>query len=398
MDTSALYLKKHHDQRLRGGHCWIYSNEIDIQRSPLKAFQPGDAVEIFDSSEKWLGYGYINPNTLLTARVVSRDRDHPLSRALLVHRINIALGLRQRLYPTPHYRLLFGEGDGLPGLVVDRFEDLLVVQITTVGMERMREEIIAALDKTLHPSAILLRNDTPARAMEGLERSVEVALGTVPDQVTVQEHGLYFQLSPHSGQKTGWFFDQAANRQRMHRFAPGKRVLDLFCYLGAWGIQAAAQGASEVLCVDSSASALEGVVRNAHNNGVAEQVQTLQGDAFEVLKELRGERRKFDLVLVDPPAFIKKRKDLRQGTIAYRRLNQLAMQLVERDGILISSSCSHHLEEAALLGECQQAARHTDRFAQLLERGQQGPDHPIHPAIPESAYLKSLTLRVLGRM
>ncbi len=395
METSPLYLKKHQERRLRGGHCWVYSNEIDTARSPIKGYQAGDPVEVLDHQGKWLGHGYINPHTLLAVRLASRDRAHPLDGSLLVHRLKIALGLRERLFDAPCYRLLFGESDGLPGLVVDRFGDVVSLQITTAGMERHKEAIIAALDKVLKPKGMVLRNDTPARELEGLDRYVE-AVGQVPERVELSEHGMPFETSLHEGQKTGWFYDQAANRQRMHRHAAGKRVLDLFSYAGAWGVQAAVKGASEVLCVDASPAALESVTANAERNGVAERVAVEQGDVFEVMKALRQEQRKFDLVLVDPPAFVKKRKDFKQGAIAYRRLNQLALQLVEKDGMVITSSCSHHMSEESLLNECQQAARHTDRFIQLLEKGQQGPDHPVHPAIPETAYLKSFYLRVLG--
>ena len=279
--------------------------------------------------------------------------------------------------------------------MVDRFGDYLVVQINTAGMERMKDEVVAALDKTLKPLAIVLRNDSPSRETEGLERYVEVAAGTLPESTQFREQDTLFTVPLQGGQKTGWFFDQADNRARMQRYVGGKRVLDVFSYLGAWGVQAATHGATEVTCVDASADALELVTANAASNNASDKVSTLHGDAFEVMRDLRSERRKFDVVMIDPPAFIKKRKDLKQGTIAYRRINQLALQLVEKDGIVISSSCSHHMSEAGLLGECQQAARATDRFIQLLERGQQGPDHPVHPAIPETAYLKSLYFRVL---
>ena len=392
---TTLYLKKNQERRLRSGHCWIYSNEIDTNSSPLKSFEPGEPVEILDHQEKWLAHGYVNPNTLLAVRVVSRDREHPLNSSLLVHRINIALGLRQRLYADPCYRLIFGESDGLPGLVVDRYDQLLVIQITTAGMQRILQEVVDALDKVLKPDAILLRNDSPSRDVEGLDRYVE-ALGDVPEEAIIREHGMEFRVKAQGGQKTGWFYDQQANRERMFRYVDGKSVLDVCSYVGAWGVQAAVKGATEVLCVDSSADALAGVTANAALNKVSGQVSTERGDAFEVMKQLHDEKRRFDVVMVDPPAFVKKRKDFKQGSIAYKRINQLAMQLVNKDGIVISSSCSHHMSEDSFRNECQMAARHTDRFIQLLERGQQGPDHPVHPAIPETAYLKTLFLRVLG--
>lgn len=395
MNFVPLRLKKNEDRRLRAGHCWIYSNEIDAASTPLQGLEPGQPVEILSDREKWLGTGYVNPHSLICARLVSRDRQHPLSGSLIVHRLKVALGLRQRLYATPFYRLLFGESDGLPGLVIDRFADYLVIQITTAGMERLKAEILAAVVKVLRPAGVLFRNDSPARELEGLPLYVEDALGGWPDTLLVEEHGVRFTLPSQAGQKTGWFFDQAMNRARMLPYVQGKRVLDVCSYIGAWGVQAAVREASEVICVDASAAALDAVDRNARDNGVAERVAGLEGDAFDALRELRQANERFDVVLVDPPAFIKRKKDMKAGTQAYRRLNQLALQVLSRDGILISSSCSHHMAEASLLHEIQQAARHTDRSLQLLERGFQAPDHPVHPAIPETAYLKTFYLRVL---
>lgn len=395
MNFAPLRLKKNEDRRLRAGHCWIYSNEIDTAITPLKSLQPGQPVEVFSDRGKLLGTGYVNPHSLISVRLVSRDHRHPLSGSLIVHRLKVALSLRERLYAKPFYRLLFGESDGLPGLVIDRFDDYLVIQITTAGMERLKDEILAAVVKVLRPAGVLFRNDSPARELEGLDCYVEDALGGWPEMLTLEEHGVRFNLPGEAGQKTGWFFDQAANRGRMIPYIKDKRVLDVCSYVGAWGVQAAVKGASEVICVDASSAALDTVDLNARENGVAEQVAGLHGDAFEALKELRQAHERFDVVLVDPPAFIKRKKDTKEGVLAYRRLNQLALQVLNRDGILVSSSCSHHMGAEALLHEIQQAARHTDRSLQLLERGFQAPDHPVHPAIPETAYLKAFYLRVL---
>jgi len=395
MNFAPLRLKKNEDRRLRAGHCWIYSNEIDTAVTPLKILEPGQPVEVFSDRQKLLGTGYVNPHSLISVRLVSRDHRHPLSGSLIVHRLKVALSLRERLYAKPFYRLVFGESDGLPGLVIDRFGDHLVIQITTAGMERLKAEILAAVVKVLRPAGVLFRNDSPARELEGLNRYVEDALGGWPEMLTVEEHGVRFSLPGEAGQKTGWFFDQAANRGRMIPYIKGKRVLDVCSYVGAWGVQAAVKGATEVICVDASSTALDTVDLNARENGVAEQVAGLHGDAFDALRELRQAHERFDVVLVDPPAFIKRKKDTKEGVLAYRRLNQLALQVLSKDGILVSSSCSHHMGAEALLHEIQQAARHTDRSLQLLERGFQAPDHPVHPAIPETAYLKAFYLRVL---
>ena len=393
--SEVLRLGRQQDRRLRAGHLWVYSNEVDNAATPLKAFEPGQPVQIEDAKGKWLGLGYVNPNSLICARLVSRDRGVALDESLLTHRIKVALALRERLYPAPFYRLLFGETDGVPGVVVDRYADVLAVQITTAGMEAQRDALIGALVKVLQPRGVVLRNDAAVRELEGLERYTELAYGDVPDRVTVEEGGCRFEVSPSLGQKTGWFYDQAANRDQFVRYVAGGRVLDVCSYVGAWSIRAAVSGARAVTAVDASSQALEQVSRNAGINAVSERVTTLKGDAFQALRELRAQRERFDVVVLDPPAFIKRKKDMKEGMRAYRRLNEAALALLERDGLLVTASCSFHMHRDDLLRTVQQAARHGDRSLQLLQQGQQSPDHPIHPAIPETAYLKAFFLRVL---
>lgn len=385
------------------GHCWVFSNEVDTARSPLKGLEPGAPVELIAQGGRWLGHGYVNPNALLCARLVSRERGRPLSPALLLERLHQALSLRERLYTLPFYRLVHGESDGLPGLIVDRYGELLVVQITTAGMERKRGELLAALAQVLRPKHILLRNDTSVRALEGLPRQVEWALGGLESEINLREGDIDYRIDPVHGQKTGWFYDQAENRRLLTRFGVGPsgigaRVLDVCCYLGAWGFAAANAGARQLSFVDSSAAVLEKVGATAERHGLGEQVaDLLQGDAFDVLRALRADGRAFDLIILDPPAFIKKRKDHKEGLQAYRRLNRLGLELLAPDGLLVSSSCSHHLSRQELHRSLQQAARGAGRELQLLFDGGQGPDHPVHPAIAETAYLKTAFLRVLGQ-
>ena len=392
--SGELRLLKDHDRRLRAGHSWIYNNEVDAATTPLGGFEPGEPVDVVSARGQWLGSGYVNPHSLICARIVSRDRAHPLSRSLLVHRLNVALALRERLYQGSWYRLVHGEADGLPGLVVDRYGEVLVVQLTTAGMDRMREDVLAALDKVLRPTGILLRNDSPVRAMEGLPETVEIGAGSVPERLVVEEGGCRFETAS-AGQKTGWYFDQAANRDRLSKYVRGQRVLDVCSYVGAWAVRAVCAGAGHATCVDASAAALEGASANAARNGVADRVETRRGDAFEVLKALRAAGERYDVVVLDPPAFVKRRKDFEEGALAYRRLNELGLTLLERDGLLVTSSCSFHMGRDELLKTVQQAARLCDRSLQLLEEGRQGPDHPVHPAMPETAYLKTFYLRVL---
>ncbi len=388
MELTPLILKKNEERRLRQGHVWVFSNEVDVTRTALTALAPGQPVLIQASDGKTIGTGYVNPHSLICARLVSRDPKYVLDRSLLVHRINIALSLRQRMFERPFYRLVYGESDGLPGLVVDRFDDVLSVQLNTAGMEVLKEDVVAALDKVLRPRAILLRNDSSTRAMEGLESYVESALGEAPELVAVEENGVRYEAPLLAGQKTGWFYDHRDNRARLQRYVRGARVLDVFSYVGGWGIAAGVAGAKQVTCIDASARALDLVQRNAELNGLGERVDAIEGDAFEALKALRAEREQYDVVIVDPPAFIKRKKDAKAGIEAYRRINQAALQLLGKDGILVSASCSFHLQREVFLDVLHQAARHLDRQWQLLEQGHQGPDHPIHPAIPESDYIK----------
>ena len=395
MTLAPLRLNKNEERRLRAGHVWVFSNEVDTRATPLTQFEPGQPVLIEDAAGHVLGTGYVNPHALICARLVSRDPKYILDQSLLTHRLNVALSLRERLFDAPYYRLAFGDSDGLPGLVVDRYGDNLVAQITTAGMERLKEEIVAALVKVVHPAAILFRNDTAGRELEGLGSYVETALGEVPESVILEENGVKFAVPLHTGQKTGWFYDQRPNRTRLRHYVRGTRVLDVFSYLGAWGIQAAAAGAGSVLCVDSSPKAVEGIRGNAVLNDVADKVSVEREDAFDLLRRLRAARERFDVVVLDPPAFIKRKKDIKEGTQAYQRLNQMAMQVLAKDGILVSCSCSYHLHRDDLRDILLKGSRHIDRFMEIVEEGHQGPDHPMHPAIPETGYLKAFFARLL---
>jgi 23S rRNA (cytosine1962-C5)-methyltransferase len=387
----TLQLKAREDRRIRAGHLWVYSNEIDVAATPLKSLEPGQVARLVSQQGRFLGYAGVSPNSLIAARILGRDPAHPPGRSLFVHRLKVALGLRERLYPGGCYRLLFGDSDLLPGVVVDRFGDYVVLQAGTATAEAMKGTLVDAVREVLSPRGVLWRNDGGARDLEGLPRYTETAAGEVPDSVPVIEGGIEYAAPIREGQKTGWFYDQRDNRQRFERYASG-RVLDVFCYTGAWGLSAAVRGA-EAAFVDASASALEAVEDNAARLGVA--AERHQGSAFDVLRSLRSDGRRFDAVVVDPPAFIKRRKDHRKGLTAYQRINQLAMTLLEREGLLVSCSCSQHLSIGDLLSAVERAARHVDRHVQVLEIGGQAADHPIHPAIAETRYLKALFCRVL---
>jgi 23S rRNA (cytosine1962-C5)-methyltransferase len=390
-----LRLKRNEERRLRAGHVWAFSNEVDVNNTPLTSFESGEAVEVQDYRSRTIGSGYVNPHSLICARLVSHDKRHPWPPSLIVHRLKVALSLRQTLFEQPFYRLVYGESDGLPGLVVDRFGDLLVVQITTAGMERMKDDVVAALDKVLRPSAVWLRNDNPIRALEHLPQYVEASIGEVPEHVRLIEHGVDFDVSVHTGQKTGWYFDQCDNRGCLRTLVKDKKVLDVFSYIGTWGIHAATSGAAAVTCIDESQLALECARANAALNGLADTVEVREGDAFKLLQELHISGEGFDVVILDPPAFIKRKKDINVGTEASRRLNELAMQVLTRDAMPVSCSCSYHLPLDRLVAQMFAAARRLSRDMQILGIGGQAPDHPVHPAIPETAYLKAIFARLI---
>lgn len=393
MTLPVLRLRAKEDKRLRQGHIWIYSNEVDTKATPLKDFTSGEQVVVESSQGKQLGTAYINPNSLICARLISR-RAKLFGRGQIMQRIEQALALREACFDQPYYRLVYGESDGLPGLVIDRFGDYFVAQISTAGMEAMKSQIQGALTRTFDVKGLLWKNDGKMRVQEGLAEYVEVGVGEVPKFVPMIENDTQFEVPVWDGQKTGWFYDHRLNRERINRHVKGKKVLDICSYAGGWGVQAAVAGAEHVTCVDVSKQALDWVMNNAKLNGVESRMTCLQGDAFKVMEKLVDELQQFDVVILDPPAFIPKRKDIPAGERAYQKLNQLGMRLLGADGFLLSASCSMHLSETSLERMLMQSARHLNRHVQIIERGGQGPDHPVHPAIGETRYIKSLMCRV----
>jgi 23S rRNA (cytosine1962-C5)-methyltransferase len=389
----VLRLKRGEERRLAAGHLWVFSNEIDTEATPLTAFAPGQIVQLRAHRDAFLGYAYVNPHALICARILSRDAALPVGPELIRERLKVALALRERLGDARYCRWVFGESDLLPGLVLDRYGDVVVGQIATAGMEALQEEVAVAVREVAGPQTLFWKNDSAARELEQLPRVTAAAFGDVPAEVNVIESGLPFTAPLAEGQKTGWFYDQSANRARLRRYvAPGARVLDVCSYVGAWAVTALKSGAARAHCVDSSQRALEFARANAQRNGVA--IEPMRADAFEALQALGAQGERFDVVVLDPPAFIKRKKDTPRGQAAYRKLNQLALALIADEGLLVSCSCSYHLAADELLNAIQSAARHTARFVQVLEAGGQSPDHPLHPAIPETRYLKAFFCRV----
>lgn len=391
-DLPILRLKRGEDRRLRAGHPWVFSNEIDTATTPLAGAPPGGLVGVEDSRGQRIGWGYANPHALICVRLLGRG-DRPASLATLIgERLRSAIALRRRFGDARHTRLVFGESDGLPGLVLDRFGDVIVGQIATLGMETLRETIEDAVQAELAPRSLVWKNDSSARDLESLPHE-QRCVGEAVDRLTVVEGGLTYTVALAGAQKTGWFYDQADNRAAVSRYVPaGARVLDVCSYAGGWALSLLRAGAGEATCIDSSQSALDAASANAGANGL--RVRALRGDAFDQLTALHAAGERFDVVVVDPPAFAKRRKDLPQGEAAYRKLNQLALRVLGDDALLVSCSCSYHLPPGSLPELLQAAARHESRWVQVLEFRGQSADHPVHPAVPESRYLKAVFARV----
>lgn len=389
MAHDEIYLKKNEDKRLRQGHLWVFSNEIDTQRAPLDQFAVGDLVQVKASDGKVMGTAYINPQSLICARLLSRKGNLKCGVNFFKERLGTALVLREKLFDKPYYRLVYGESDGLPGLVIDRFGSVLSVQITTAGIELRKENLLTALIELLSPTAIALKNDNSQRVVEGLDLESYVVYGELPDPLIIEENGAKFKVDILGGQKTGWFYDHRMSRALLATMSKNQRVLDLFSYSGAWAIPAALGGAAEVTCVDASEGALALAVENASLNGIENKLQFIRSDVFDYLKQARQDGQLYDIIVLDPPALIKRKKDFKQGYEAYRRLNQLALQVLAKNGILISASCSYHLSTENLQEILRSSGRHIDRHLAFFSCGGQGGDHPIDPAIPETAYLKT---------
>ena len=388
-----LYLRKGADRRLRGGHLWVYSNEVDTKRNPLAHFQSGDLVHIRSADGHLLGSAYMEPQALICARLYAPGEAQLLDEAFFARRLAAALSLREAAFDRPYYRLVYGDSDLLPGVVIDRFGPQLVIQLNNAGIERYRQPLLEALQPLLQPEGVLLRGDSRSRRESGLAEDIEVVVGEVPEQVLLEENGVRFAAPVHAGQKTGWFYDHRMARARLAPWVAGKSVLDVYSYIGGWGIQAGAFGASSICCLDSSATALEGVLANAELNGLSDKVSVRQGSAPETMKQMVSEGLAYDVVILDPPAFIQRKKDIKKGIAAYRRINELGLRLLNPGGLLVSGSCSMHLSRADLLSAMQQAAVRAGCQLRVVEQGAQGPDHPIHPAIPETEYLKAVFAR-----
>ena len=383
----TLRLQRGADARLRRGHPWVFSNEVAMT-AEAKAIAPGSVVRVEADSGEALCCAYFNPHSLIALSRLDADPDRAIDAGFLADRLAAALGWRERLFDAPFYRLVHAEADGLPGLVVDRFGDLVVAQANTAGIERLEPMLIEALTAVLGPAAIVLRNDTSVRGLEGLPSEVRLAAGTLPKDPTVSEGGGLFPLDPLGGQKTGWFFDHRDNRAFVAKLAVGARVLDIYAHTGGFGVQCAVAGAAQVDLVDRAAPALQIAARAAELSRVADRVSIRKADAFAALEHLIKTGESYDVVICDPPAFAKSKKDVGAAAKAYRKLARLAAQVTAPGGVLLLASCSFHMDAVSFAQQSARGVGEAGRQARILRSAGAGPDHPVHPQLPESAYLK----------
>lgn len=389
MAYPKLSLLAGQDRRLRAGHPWIYSNELKMD-AEAKALAPGSLVRLVNADDKMLAVAQFNPHSLIAARVLSRNQDLTIDTAFLERRLSRALRLRERLYSEPCYRLIHAEADGLPGLVIDRFGDVLVCQANSAGMDAIKPLIMEALDRLLSPKVMIFKNDSPVREREGLPLEVETVKGSLSGAVELQENGLTFLADPLGGQKTGWYFDQRANRAFAAALAPNERVLDLYSYGGGFALTALAAGAKEALAIDRSEAALALAEEAAKRNGLADRLTTSREEAFSALGRLIDEKQRFGLVVADPPTFVKNKRELKAGLKGYRKLVKASAQLVREEGIFVIASCSHNVPIDLFRDEVRKGLGDAGRGGRLIHQAGASADHPSHPMLPESAYLKCL--------
>jgi len=390
---TKLRIKRHSEIRIVHGHPWIFSNEIE-NFSALKGLEKGSIVQVIINKDDHFALAYFNPHSLIAARILTYDLKQKIDENFFVEKISAAKFLREKFFDKPFYRLVHSEADFLPGLVIDRFDNVLSCQISTAGMEKLSPLLIAALEKLFPNCAIIFRNDIEARKFEGLEMYVKTIRGEVAGESQIEENDLKFLINPSEGQKTGWFFDQRENRKFIGSITKDRTVLDAFCYLGGFGLNALKNDAKSVTFIDSSSEALDKLKQNLTLNNLAKNYEIICGKVFEVLENPDFQKRQFDVVVLDPPAFVKSKKDFFVGLKGYEKLIKLSANLVKKNGILMLASCSHNATLSDLIAAANDGFRKVGRKAKLIRTFGAGYDHPINPALKESEYLKSITFLV----
>lgn len=384
---NSVFLKRNHHKRLLQGHLWIFSNElIDVPK-----YQAGEIVEVFYENQSF-GYSFFNPNSLISCRLLKSNNSD--IKELLIERISKAKTIRETLIHSNNYRLIYGESDFLPGVIIDKYEEYFVVQILSYGFEVRKEEIKNALLEVFPKTkGIIHRANSKLREIEGLPDTDEILFGKIPESINIDDNGIKLSVNLSSGQKTGYFLDQVQNRHFLRKIANNKSVLDCYCNIGGFGLNALKGGASEVTFVDVSDSAIHYTKVNLKLNNY-ENYNLFAKDVFDFLPELISKSNKYDIVVLDPPAFAKSKKSIYAAESGYAKLNKLGIKLLSNNGYLITSSCSHYIEEAKFIEIVSKELAKSGRKARLIHRAGHSADHPIHPSMPETEYLKFLVFFV----
>jgi 23S rRNA (cytosine1962-C5)-methyltransferase len=386
----TVILRAGEDRRVRAGHPWAFSNEI-LMDADAKAIPVGSLATLRAPGGEALALVTFNPHSLIAARVLSTNPEAHVDALFIGRRLTQAAALRDRLIGVPYYRLIHAEADGLPGVIIDRFGDAFVVQVNTAGMDALTPILLEALEAEFSPTTIILKNDSPVRELEGLTREVVVAKGQA-GTIELIENDARFVADLSEGQKTGWFYDQRDNRRFMAGLAKDARVLDAYCYSGGFGVLAATRGATSVVCLDRSQPALNAAQKAAALNGVEQIVSFRKGEVFETLEKEKP--RSYEVVICDPPAFVKSRKDLKTGAQGYRKLVRLAAPLVTKGGFFFVASCSHLVDQPLFAEQVRRGLRDAERSGRILLSSGAALDHPVHPNLPETAYLKAMVLQL----
>ncbi|MBI3600337.1 MAG: class I SAM-dependent rRNA methyltransferase [Nitrospinae bacterium] len=386
-----IKIKKGRERRIQGGHLWVFSNEIT---DSLKRYKAGEIVDIHSYRGEFLGRGYINPKSLISIRILTPEKDE-IDAEFFHKRILKAWSYRKQIYPDANsYRVVFGESDFLPGLIVDRYDDYLVVQTLSLGMDIRLNTIADVLTDIFRPVGIIERNDVAVRKLEGLEEKKGFFRGDKKERIAINEDRLNFEADILNGQKTGFFFDQRENRKAVRKYIKqGSRVLDCFCYSGGWTIYAADSGAGEINGLDSSGDAIKLAERNAEINGFSKICMFKKVDVFDELRRLVSSCEQYDVIILDPPAFVKSSGRVREALKGYKEVNLQAMKLLRDGGTLITCSCSYHIDRESFRDMLVQSASDAGRNFRLMEIRGQAFDHPVLLSMKETEYLKCAVLQ-----
>ena len=389
---NKVQLKRRISPRVVNGHPWIFGNEVDKIEETL---QGGEVVEVVTHDNKFVGKGYVNPKSQIVVRLLTRDRTAEINDRYFLDQLTRCWEYRKKIGYTENCRLVFGEADGLPQLIIDKFNDYLVIQTLALGIDVWKPAIVQALQTLFSPEGIYERNDVPVRELEGLPQQKGFLSAPFDTQIIINENGLRFHVDLENGQKTGYFLDQQDNRKSIQHIVKGADVLGAFTYTGTFEIHAAHYGARSVLGLDISASAVQQATRNAELNGVADRCRFETANAFDVLKQWAKEGRQYDVVMLDPPAFTKSRETIQKAITGYKEINLRGMKLVKPGGFLVTSSCTNLVHPELFLQTIDMAAKDARRKIRQVIFQTQSPDHPIVWGMENTQYLKFLVIQVL---